>query len=397
MRFEARVNRLALLQACALAAVVAAAPASSATRTWTGGGGDDNWTTAANWGGTAPSGGDDLVFPGGAARLTNSNDFSAGTEFNSISFDGSSGGYQLNGNSIQLAAGISATNTAGTNYVSVNIQLLESQAFSCSTGSPDYLGIFGTVDLGSYTLTLLASPNCIIQAFGAISGTGGVTASGVGGSPLGVVHISGACTYSGPTSVVGNCNLAADNLGAASLVTVTSGSILQGANGSSVGPVVINPGGTIMCGGGVTQIGNVTSLTLMSGSIYWVDLYSLSDHGRFNASGAVDLGSSTLKLVWSFTSSLGDQFLILNKTSPGPVTGTFVGLPEGSRFPSNGRIYQISYVAGDGNDVVITDVTDGEIPALGPTGALLLLVMLGAVGVLSLRNRLSGRGERFSG
>ena len=38
--------------------------------TWTGGGGDNNWTTAANWGGTAPVAGDDLVFPAGAARLT---------------------------------------------------------------------------------------------------------------------------------------------------------------------------------------------------------------------------------------------------------------------------------------------------------------------------------------
>ena len=38
-------------------------------------GGDNNWTTAANWGGTAPVAGDDLVFPAGAARLSNTNNY----------------------------------------------------------------------------------------------------------------------------------------------------------------------------------------------------------------------------------------------------------------------------------------------------------------------------------
>ncbi|HWJ50136.1 MAG TPA: hypothetical protein VNR42_03890, partial [Solirubrobacteraceae bacterium] len=55
----------------------------AATGTWTGAGGDNFWSTAANWGGTVPVAGYDLVFPNGAARLTNTNDLSAGTSFNS--------------------------------------------------------------------------------------------------------------------------------------------------------------------------------------------------------------------------------------------------------------------------------------------------------------------------
>ena len=42
---------------------------AATSRTWTGAGADNNWTTPGNWGGTAPVAGDDLVFPGGAARL----------------------------------------------------------------------------------------------------------------------------------------------------------------------------------------------------------------------------------------------------------------------------------------------------------------------------------------
>src|SRR5271157_4848037 len=84
----------------------------AATATWTGGGGDANWMTGGNWGGTAPSPGDDLVFPGGAAQLTNNNNFAANTSFNSMTFTGSSGGYTLGGNAIQLVAGVSVANSA---------------------------------------------------------------------------------------------------------------------------------------------------------------------------------------------------------------------------------------------------------------------------------------------
>src|ERR1043166_6954015 len=57
----------------------------AATRTWDGGGTNNNWTTATNWvGDTSPVAGDDLVFPLGAAGLSNTNNFAAATVFNSI-------------------------------------------------------------------------------------------------------------------------------------------------------------------------------------------------------------------------------------------------------------------------------------------------------------------------
>src|ERR1043166_7119118 len=79
----------------------------AATRTWDGGGTDNNWTTATNWvGDIAPLPGDDLVFPASAAQLSNSNNFPAGTGFNSISFTGE--GYTIGGSNLVLAAGITA-------------------------------------------------------------------------------------------------------------------------------------------------------------------------------------------------------------------------------------------------------------------------------------------------
>ena len=120
-----------------------------AIATWDGSGADNHWTTAANWvGDVAPNPGDDLVFPSGAAQLTNVNDFVAGTAFQSIGV--TAGGYQISGNSVSLAAGVSAD----------------------------------TPNAGVSTLSL------------AIGGGGGLTKAGAG-----TLALSGANTYSGITSV----------------------------------------------------------------------------------------------------------------------------------------------------------------------------------------------------
>ena len=85
-----------------LAAVVVVGFSASAfgqtSRTWTGAGADANWTTPANWGGTAPAEGDKLVFPASATAYPATNDFTAGTRFDSIQIDSSS--YTFGGNAI---------------------------------------------------------------------------------------------------------------------------------------------------------------------------------------------------------------------------------------------------------------------------------------------------------
>jgi PKD domain len=77
-----------------------------AVRIWDGGGATNLWTDRFNWqGDLAPTAGDDLVFGPGAdaTSLTNSNDFGAGAAFNSITF--TAGGYDLQGNTINLGPG----------------------------------------------------------------------------------------------------------------------------------------------------------------------------------------------------------------------------------------------------------------------------------------------------
>src|SRR5262249_30252402 len=89
----------------------------ASTRTWSGKGPDTLWSDPANWQeNVAPTAGNDLFFPDGALQtMTSTNNFALGTVFNSINFTGTAGGYDLQGNSIKLTAGMVAN--AGPNRI----------------------------------------------------------------------------------------------------------------------------------------------------------------------------------------------------------------------------------------------------------------------------------------
>ena len=72
------------------------------TRIWDGGGANNLWTTKENWvDDVTPLPGDNLVFPAGAARIINFNDYTSATIFGSITVSGS--GYHFQGNSYQAS------------------------------------------------------------------------------------------------------------------------------------------------------------------------------------------------------------------------------------------------------------------------------------------------------
>lgn len=171
-----------------------------ATMTWDGSS-SVNWTDAANWvGDIAPAAGDDLFFPAGAANLTNNNDFPAGTSFNTILFMG--GGYNITGNAISLAGGLTANNTTGNNSFSPAITLgnaltlMSANAGTTLTLSSVDTGIIqgATNIFGTSALTLDGSGTLVIT--GVISGQGSIEKLGAGTATL-----RGTNTYTGLTDV----------------------------------------------------------------------------------------------------------------------------------------------------------------------------------------------------
>src|SRR3989449_9089280 len=134
------------------------------TFTWTGAS-NPNWKTNGNWlAGVAPTGngGENLVFPSGAANLLTSNNLNNGS-FNSIIIKGS--GYTLSNKPVTVGAGgLADSSVGGTNTVSLSITFAATRIVTVSNA--------GT------TLTVT----------GVISGAGGLTKSGAGAVGPGAAH-----------------------------------------------------------------------------------------------------------------------------------------------------------------------------------------------------------------
>lgn len=288
-----------------------ATPALAATKTWDGSGGDNNMNTASNWAGdSAPTAGDDLVFPASAARHTITNNYTAATSFNSVTFNGDGDTpYEISGNSITLAAGgLSCTGSQG-GYLYINIILSASQEFEGSSlctliiGDDDSPGL---LTLGSNTLTL-SGYNGIIFIYHAIAGAGNIV---VAADVYGL--LTGTNTYTGSTTVQqhgslyvrSNAGLGGTGTG----TTVQSGGTLAftntGADMSVAEPLNIAGSGVV---GGADYSGYAGSL-----------LYGTSGLGP-NATGKKVTLSGTVTL------SSDVSFAILGSSNTLEISGAIVG------------------------------------------------------------------------
>ncbi len=82
-----------------------------------------------------------------------------------------------------------------------------------------------------------------------------------------------------------------------------------------------------------------------------------TEYWQLNVVGEVDLGGVPLVLIGTPTLTGGESFIVVANDGVDPIIGTFAGLVEGGAIPDflgSGRDATISYVGGDGNDVVLT-------------------------------------------
>jgi autotransporter-associated beta strand protein len=179
---------------------------SEAQLTWSGGGPDNNWSTAANWGGTVPANGANLIFSG-STRTTNLNNIT-GLNLTGISFVNSF--FLFGGNAITNSGGI--YDNAGNNTNNLLTYLNGSQGITNAvTGTVLQLGGAQT-SLGSGNILTFGGPGNIYLA-GILSGNAIVDVNGDGGGN-GLLRLSAANTFVGP-------------------LTINSGT-LQLANGSAI-------------------------------------------------------------------------------------------------------------------------------------------------------------------
>lgn len=193
----------------------------------------------------------------------------------------------------------------------------------------------GNLDMGGHDIGNLTEPITLsaesgtLQNAGLINGSGGLTKT-----TLGALTITGNNSYTGPTVV---------STGTLALV------------GSLAGPVIVN-GGTFAPQGLPASAGD---FTLNADGTFQARINGSTageQYDEFTAGGTVTL-AGPLDLVAGPGLAVGASFRILNKTSAGAVSGNFFGKPESSVFSEDGYPWIISYVGGDGNDVVLTLAT----------------------------------------
>lgn len=144
--------------------------------------------------------------------------------------------------------------------------------------------------------------------------------------------------------------------GTRSGVFVQAGGFLKGTGTADTltNDGVVNPG---------NSPGTLTVLDYYSQSgTYQVEIQNKDAYDQLrvgeNAAGtAVQLNASAqlnVSLFGDWAVNAGDTFTIIDNRSGAAVSGTFAGLAEGAQFSVDGVTFTISYVGGDGNDVVLT-------------------------------------------
>lgn len=292
------------------------------TSTWDGGSATtSNWSDADNWvGDVVPAPFANLVFPGGAARLSNVNDLAAGTDVTSITIQAP--GYELTGtSSIDLGSSVAATYSSGSSTISVPLTLTGTRTVSVSAGGQ-------------------------LRMSGPVSGSGGLTKTSAG-----TLRISGssALAHSGPTTV-------SSGLMTLESATIQSSPIAVGNGGTLTGSGTV-PAVTVSSGGHLDPTALSTdNLSLAAGSQFTAALDGTTagvSYSQATVTGSVDVSGSTLATGMGYTPTLGDTFTIVDNDGSDAVVGTFSGLAEGATFTSGSRLLRISYIGGTGNDIVL--------------------------------------------
>ena len=169
-------------------------------------------------------------------------------------------------------------------------------------------------------------------------------------------------------------------------IAVAAGRTFTVANGT----LLNNPGGTVL-GAGTAAAETMNGATVSPGfpagwgATTTTAVLALNADYTQNAGGTLDIqiagttagtqydrlavtgdttlsGALNVSLV-GFTPTAGQVFTILTRTSAGPISGTFAGLPEGGTVTSAaGGAFRVSYVGGDGNDVTLSFEGGGPPP-----------------------------------
>jgi autotransporter-associated beta strand protein len=223
-----------------------------------------------------------------------------------------------------------------TNFVVVGIQVTNPGSGYTSAPSVTFSSGTGTTATANMSAVILATNSSIggsgdLDLYPAVSGA--VTLTKVGN---GTLTLHGANTHGTTTVNAGRLALA--------------GSLTSNLTTNTA---IFAPQGTPSTTANLTQTSAATFQIRLNGSTVG------SGYDQLTAGGNVTL-AGTLDLVCGANLTPGTVFTILNKTSTGAISGTFLGRPQGSVWQEDGYTWILSYTGGTGNDVTVTLATPVE-------------------------------------
>lgn len=136
-------------------------------------------------------------------------------------------------------------------------------------------------------------------------------------------------------------------------IVISGGQINTGG-----GTLLLNPGASPAAVRPTRILTDVTASTLSIDGDLAIEINGTSadtEYNQLSVAGAVDLTNARLAISGSYQPVAGDSFTIVNNQGVAAITNVFEGLPEGTPVAVNGGavVPTISYVGGDGNDVVV--------------------------------------------
>lgn len=324
----------------AVICILASANAYAASLAWNGSV-SNLWSVAANWTPNAvPQSGDSLSFfdTGDVGGFYTMNDLPASNIYGSVQVGHF---HEVSGNLVRVTTQIYGAFDAPVQAMG-----------NLTGGTPTVTSDFNAFDVNGYDVFIGNA-----KFNGAVTGTGSIH-GGVSDAPHGSLIFNANGTFSGTVINSGSTAVNAD-IGAASFQGDGSLGVLSGV--ARIGAVVST---AAVAPGGFDTYGTLTTgnLTLAAGPTayagYSVDV-SGTGQDQLKVIGTVSIQGASLQVRANSPISSGQTFVIIDNDGSDPVVGTFSGMPEGAAIQSvdGSKSFRITYHGGDGNDVVLTTLT----------------------------------------